>query len=224
MSFIGRYSARLRTSSRGKSLLVVPCGPLTQLPFQVLVTQQPKDSGYKSAAWLARDHALTVLPAVPSPKSAAARGARELAKKPMIGFGNPLLDGNQADPNMARISKSARRSPARSKAARRRLPERPCSAWPRSSACAAASPRWRFAVSPMLTFKMRNCRCPRRATALRSRARSECRSGRDAAWRARNRARGEGLERKRRAGSRCTGILRRMACWPGNWTPRPSPA
>jgi CHAT domain len=79
---------------RGKHLLIVPSGPLTQLPFQVLVTAEAKGSDLKSAAWLARSHAITVLPAV-----ALLRALRRVAKpsatsKPMIGFGYPLLDGN----------------------------------------------------------------------------------------------------------------------------------
>ena len=55
---------------RGKQLLIVPSGPLTQLPFQVLVTAAPAKDGHKAkdankdAAWLIRDHAITVLPAV----------------------------------------------------------------------------------------------------------------------------------------------------------------
>ncbi len=59
---------------QGKQLLLVPSGALTQLPFQVLVTAEPKDGA--QPAWLIREHALTVLPAVSS-----------------VGFGNPLLDG-----------------------------------------------------------------------------------------------------------------------------------
>jgi CHAT domain-containing protein len=41
-------------------------GPLTQLPFQVLVTAPPASGDHESAAWLIRNHALTVLPAVSS--------------------------------------------------------------------------------------------------------------------------------------------------------------
>ncbi len=81
-----------------KSLLVVPSGSLTQLPFQVLVTKPPAEGGYKSAAWLARDHALTVLPAVPSLKALRRLARPSAAARPMIGFGNPLLNGNQSDP------------------------------------------------------------------------------------------------------------------------------
>jgi CHAT domain-containing protein/tetratricopeptide (TPR) repeat protein len=84
----------------GKHLLIIPSGPLTQLPFQVLVTKAPSDPlpastpDYRDAAWLVREHAITVLPAVSSLKA-----VRELAKEShagelYIGFGNPLLDGD----------------------------------------------------------------------------------------------------------------------------------
>ena len=91
---------------KGKQLLVVPSGPLTQLPFQVLVTAVPAGSDPSKAAWLIREHALTVLPAVSSlkaPRRVARPGA---ATKPMIGFGNPLLDGRQSDPRSGYIFKA----------------------------------------------------------------------------------------------------------------------
>jgi CHAT domain-containing protein len=78
---------------KGKHLLLVPSGALTQLPFAVLVTAPPADSDHKAAAWLARDHAVTVLPAVSSLKALRATGHRSAATKLLIGFGNPLLDG-----------------------------------------------------------------------------------------------------------------------------------
>jgi hypothetical protein len=50
-----------------KHLLIVPSGPLTQLPFHVLVTAPPPaPAHHQSIAWLARSHAITVLPAVSS--------------------------------------------------------------------------------------------------------------------------------------------------------------
>ena len=82
---------------RDKHLLIVPSGPLTQLPFQVLVTAASATSGdYRSAAWLARRHAITVLPAVSSLKALRRVAKPSAATKPMIGFGNPLLDGDPA--------------------------------------------------------------------------------------------------------------------------------
>ena len=82
---------------RDKHLLIVPSGPLTQLPFQVLVTAASASSGdYRSAAWLARRHPITVLPAVSSLKALRRVAKPSAATKPMIGFGNPLLDGDPA--------------------------------------------------------------------------------------------------------------------------------
>jgi tetratricopeptide (TPR) repeat protein/CHAT domain-containing protein len=76
---------------KGKHLLIVPSGPLTQLPFQVLVTKPPSD--HRAVAWLAREHAITILPAVSSLKALRQIGKPSTASRPMIGFGNPLLDG-----------------------------------------------------------------------------------------------------------------------------------
>ena len=75
----------------------MPSGALAQLPFQVLVTAPPARGGNKSAAWLTRDHAIAVLPAVSSLKALRQLARPSAATKPMIGFGNPLLDGDQED-------------------------------------------------------------------------------------------------------------------------------
>jgi CHAT domain-containing protein len=84
---------------KGKHLLIVPSGPLTQLPFHVLVTQPPSSSNHHAAAWLARDHAITVLPAVSSLKALRRVGRPSTAPRPMIGFGNPLLTGYSGRPD-----------------------------------------------------------------------------------------------------------------------------
>ena len=83
---------------KGRHLLIVPSGPMTQLPFQVLVTEPPVNDNHRAIAWLARDHATTVLPAVSSLKALRRIGKPSMAKKQMIGFGNPLLDGDQQHP------------------------------------------------------------------------------------------------------------------------------
>jgi CHAT domain-containing protein len=82
---------------RDKHLLIVPSGALTQLPFQVLVTKPPAGSDHRTIAWLARDHAITILPAVSSLKALRRVGKPSAARFPMIGFGNPLLNGPNAD-------------------------------------------------------------------------------------------------------------------------------
>ena len=92
---------------KGKQLLVVPSGPLTQLPFQVLVTAPPAaGSNDKSAAWLVRDHAISVLPSASSLKALRGLAPPSVAAKPMIGFGNPLLNG--PDGTYAQLAKLAR--------------------------------------------------------------------------------------------------------------------
>jgi CHAT domain-containing protein/tetratricopeptide (TPR) repeat protein len=98
---------------RAKHLLIVPSGPLSQLPFQVLVTATPAGGDYKSAAWLARQHATTVLPAVSSLKALRRVAKPSAATKAMIGFGNPLLDGDPAErPWEAEWAKLARQKQA----------------------------------------------------------------------------------------------------------------
>jgi hypothetical protein len=42
---------------------------------------------------MAREHSVTILPAVPSSKPYAASLAAQRGAQPMIGSGNPLLDG-----------------------------------------------------------------------------------------------------------------------------------
>ena len=98
---------------KGKHLLLVPAGALTQLPFQVLVTASP-ERGSKAAAWLIRDHALTVLPAVSSLKALRRVARPSAATRPMIGFGNPLLDGDptdEIDRHRAQLSREKQRCP-----------------------------------------------------------------------------------------------------------------
>lgn len=83
---------------RGKHLLVVLSGALTTLPLQVLVTEPPKSKDFADVHWLNRDHAITVLPSVASLAALRRTGKPSAAHKPMIGFGNPLLDGDQDHP------------------------------------------------------------------------------------------------------------------------------
>jgi tetratricopeptide (TPR) repeat protein len=98
---------------RGKHLLIVPSGALTQFPFHVLVTSQSANGDYRSAAWLARRNPITVLPAVSSLKALRRVAKPSAATKPMIGFGNPLLDGDPAArPWQAEWAKLARQKQA----------------------------------------------------------------------------------------------------------------
>jgi len=83
-----------------RHLLVVPSGPLTALPFHLLVTEKPavakpeiKDiSLYREAAWLLKRHAVTVLPSVSSLKALRVFAPKDRGARPMIGFGDPVFD------------------------------------------------------------------------------------------------------------------------------------
>jgi CHAT domain-containing protein len=83
-----------------RHLLVVPSGALTSLPFDLLVTEKPaqpvlwvKDiARYRDAAWLPKRHAVSVLPSVASLKALRAFAHKDVAGKPMVGFGDPLFD------------------------------------------------------------------------------------------------------------------------------------
>lgn len=81
----------------GRSLVVVPSERLAGLPFQLLVSQLPaagSQDRYRDARWVARDHAVTVLPSVAAlaaPAGPAAAPRRE--RTAYLGFANPLLTG-----------------------------------------------------------------------------------------------------------------------------------
>ena len=98
--------AEVRDLIKGKHILIVPSGSLTQLPFQVLVTKASTFGDHRGAAWLIREHAVTVLPAVSSLKALRRVGRPSAAPRAMIGFGNPLLDG--PDARYAEAAKLAR--------------------------------------------------------------------------------------------------------------------
>ena len=80
-----------------KSLLLVTSGVLSQIPFEVLVTEKPSEyvnrfEAYRSAQWLAATNPITVLPSIPSLKIIGAPSGTS-SDKPFVGFGNPLLTG-----------------------------------------------------------------------------------------------------------------------------------
>jgi CHAT domain-containing protein len=95
-----------------RHLLVVPSGPLTALPFHLLVTQKPARAVpelrtaqdlalYRDVAWLLRRHALSVLPSVASLKALRVLGREDRAAKPMVGFGDPVFAPKVASTTIA---------------------------------------------------------------------------------------------------------------------------
>jgi CHAT domain-containing protein/Tfp pilus assembly protein PilF len=92
---------------KNKHLLVIPTGPLTSLPFHVLVTARPEQpipmrvDDYAGAAWLARRHAIGMLPSVASLAALRRLTPAMRAPNPYIGFGNPLLTGADGEDRRA---------------------------------------------------------------------------------------------------------------------------
>jgi CHAT domain-containing protein len=81
------------------SLLVVPSGALTALPFHLLVTDKPAAAipdtfdGYRDAAWLLKRQAVSVLPSAACLKTLRVlAGKQQQNTKPMTGFGDPLFN------------------------------------------------------------------------------------------------------------------------------------
>lgn len=81
------------------SLLVVASGALTALPLHVLVTEPAVDpADLRRVAWLARTHAVTVLPSVSSLVAMRRHARPSTADLPYLGLGNPVLAGNSHCP------------------------------------------------------------------------------------------------------------------------------
>jgi tetratricopeptide (TPR) repeat protein len=76
-------------------LLIVPDGALSSLPPAVLVTKPPKQDpesfeAHRDIAWLARDYAITVLPAVSSLRALRRLPDPGTGSAPFLGIGNPV--------------------------------------------------------------------------------------------------------------------------------------
>ena len=98
----------------GKSLLIVPSGSLTSLPFGALLTApaklsaSPGLSDYRAAAWLGTRQPITILPSIASLQALRQLAKTSQAKKPYLGIGNPLLDGVADDAGDAQRAARAR--------------------------------------------------------------------------------------------------------------------
>ncbi len=90
-----------------RHLLITPAGPLSSLPFHVLVTQPPiagapQAQALKQAQWLIRRHALSVLPSVQSLSALRKFAGVGVAAKPFFGMGDPIFGAPSASPDSAR--------------------------------------------------------------------------------------------------------------------------
>ncbi|MBL6958029.1 MAG: CHAT domain-containing protein [Rhodospirillales bacterium] len=88
---------------KAKSLIIVADGALGQLPFSLLPTAPAtlkKESGllftrYRGVPWLARSHAVTVLPSVASLKTLSRAVAATGERRPFLGIGDPYFNKRQ---------------------------------------------------------------------------------------------------------------------------------
>lgn len=101
-----------------KSLLVVPSGALTAMPFHLLVADKPLPSSgpydpslYRNADWLFKRQAVTLLPAVGSLRSLRTLIRSEGGTKPLVGFADPQFrpDDDSGDKRSV-AARSANRS------------------------------------------------------------------------------------------------------------------
>jgi CHAT domain-containing protein len=81
-----------------RHLIIVPTGPLTSLPLQVLLKEEAKlaatpQESLRRAPWLIKSHALSVLPSVQSLSALRRLPAASTANKPFFGVGDPVLRG-----------------------------------------------------------------------------------------------------------------------------------
>ena len=102
------YGALLKPVEGGwkgaKHLLMVTHGPLGQLPLSVLPTKpvelgkqrKPLFSRYREVPWLARTHAVTVLPSVSSLVTLRRLPAGDPSRRAFAGFGDPWFSQAQA--------------------------------------------------------------------------------------------------------------------------------
>jgi CHAT domain-containing protein len=81
-------------------VIIVPDAALESLPLGVLVTKFPardpsEFADHRQIAWLARDYAVTVLPAVSSLRALRQVAMKSKAASPFLGIGDPALQGKE---------------------------------------------------------------------------------------------------------------------------------
>ena len=108
--------------TRDKHLTIVPSGPLTSLPFHVLVTdlRNEADPAGQPRAWLVLSQPITVLPSVRS-LQALRKLPPSQASAPYIAFGNPLLDGVAGDGARAKLARTKQNCPQEVESPRQRV-------------------------------------------------------------------------------------------------------
>ena len=108
---------------------------------------------FRRVAWLARRHAVTVLPAVTSLKALRRHAKTSRATKPLIGFANPLLEG--PDASYAQQAEAARNNQRCSES----MVQRVASLFPARGGGVATRARWAGGGNPT-SAPRHHCRRP----------------------------------------------------------------
>ena len=113
------YASLLKPVASGwkgaKRLFVVAHGALGYLPFSALPTgeaalgpeTEPLFSNYRSVPWLARSHAVTVLPSAASLRTLRSAQAGGPGREPFKGFGDPCFHTAQAEAQTTQVASAA---------------------------------------------------------------------------------------------------------------------
>jgi CHAT domain-containing protein len=96
-----------------KHLFIVPTGPLTSLPFSVLVTDPPTGgtkldadpAALRQTAWLIKRQALTTLPSVSSLRALRVYADKRSGNEAFAGFGDPIFDNAAQEKRLRHISR-----------------------------------------------------------------------------------------------------------------------
>ena len=101
-----------------EKLIFVPHGPLGHLPLSVLVTddkplaveREPLFSNYRAVSWLARRHAVTMVPSVSSLTTLRALPAPRPDRRSFAGFGDPWFNAAQAKEGASKAQPTSSRA------------------------------------------------------------------------------------------------------------------
>lgn len=74
-------------------LIVVPAGPLSNLPFGLLVASAPNGASYSNADWLVRSKTIAYTPSLQSMSALRNAAPRTAPRKALLAFGDPALSG-----------------------------------------------------------------------------------------------------------------------------------
>ncbi len=81
-------------TDRPKHLILVPDGSLESIPFAVLLTAEMARDDFVNAKWLSDKYTMTRVPSVASLMTLRAGAAGKAGGQPLLGVGDPALDGN----------------------------------------------------------------------------------------------------------------------------------